>query len=454
MPDKNEIKQVGITIEYHDRQIAIFHSDEARYKIIAKGRRFGLTRGMANYTIERAITKPEKILWVDTTYMNIQRYIERYFIPILKDIPKYTWRWHKTKAEIEIDYNGQSLIDFKSAERPENIEGQGYSLVILNEAGIILKNRLLWIESIRPAMMDYEAEAIIGGTPKGKVGKHGEKHLFLELFERGTPPKSSPSDKGRTSLWKSYNFSSYDNPLLNPQEIDEMKSELPQYLIEQEVYGYFIDKAESEIIKAEWWKIIDTNDNGLNEWEKERVIGIYQSWDTAFKKNEENDYSVCTTWVITQSSYYLIDCFRDRLEFPDLKSRAVFQNDLYSPNCILIEDKASGQSLNQELKRKTRLPIKEIKPIGDKVARVNSVTPLFESGRVKVVRKEWTADVIRECSEFPGGEFDDVVDSITQFLNWAKVEIKESTLVTRVIHVRRKSASTSSVKKMRKKRIR
>ncbi len=79
-----------------------------------------------------------------------------------------------------------SVCDFRSADKPENIEGFGYELIILNEAGIILKNRRLWEESIRPMILDYKAKVIIGGTPKGKrVKKTNETHLFYELFQRG-----------------------------------------------------------------------------------------------------------------------------------------------------------------------------------------------------------------------------------------------------------------------------
>ena len=96
-------------------------------------------------------------------------------------------------------------------------------------------------------------------------------------------------------------------------------------------------------------------------------------------------------------------------------------NEIHNPNEILIEDKASGQSLIQEMQRETRLPIKAIKTDKDKIARVHAITPLIEAGKVLLpTEAAWLNDCIIECEDFPDGEFDDVVDSISQFLNYAK----------------------------------
>ena len=122
------------------------------------------------------------ILWVDTVYGNIERYVERYFIPTLKGLPKNLWKYRSNRNELRI---GNSVCDFRSADNPENIEGFGYALIVINEAGIVLKNRNLWSESILPMILDQKARVLIGGTPKGKTVKRTkEKHLFYELFER------------------------------------------------------------------------------------------------------------------------------------------------------------------------------------------------------------------------------------------------------------------------------
>jgi len=117
------------------------------------------------------------------------------------------------------------------------------------------------------------------------------------------------------------------------------------------------------------------------------------------------------------NAYYLIDMWKGRVEFPELKKKVVELYELHKVNEILIEDKASGQSLLQELQRNTRLPIKPIKVEQDKIARVHAVTPLIEAGRIFLpINKYWLKTFTDELEEFPNGEFDDVVDSMSQFL--------------------------------------
>jgi len=403
-------KQVSLDISYHDKQREIFDAPE-RFKVIAKGRRFGLTRGFANYVIEQMLNDVSPILWVDTIYGNIERYVERYFVPVLKGLPKNYWKYRGNRNELRI---GKSVCDFRSADNPENIEGFGYALIVVNEAGIVLKNRSLWNESILPMILDYKANVLIGGTPKGKtVKRSNEKHLFFELFEKGHSAKSQEQ-----SDWQSFNYSSYDNPLLDPNDIDELVKQISPALRDQEIYGKFVEKESSGIIKNNWWKYYE-NENDIY---RQQVFKKVQSWDTAFKKNQENDYSVCTTWVYTNTGFYLIDVWRGRVEFPELKRKVVELAKLHSVNEILIEDKASGQSLIQELQRNTILPIKAIKVENDKIARVHSVTPLIESGKVYLPKEaHWLKGFLDEMEEFPNGEFDDTVDSVSQFLNAMKV---------------------------------
>lgn len=395
-----------IKIDYHPNQKKIFFESDARFKIIAKGRRFGFTRGLANFVIDKMYNESlSPILWVDTTYSNIQRYFDRYFFPLLKPIDKNQWFFNRTRTELKLN---DTVCDFRSADRPENLEGFGYRLIILNEAGIILNDSSLWNESIRPMALDYQASVIIGGTPKGKRNKKGEQHLFFELFSRGNSGEPN---------WLSYNFSSYDNPLILKSEIDDLAKEISPALRDQEIFGKFIDSNTTAILKREWWKFKNCSD--INP---DNIIRIIQSWDTAFKKSEENDFSVCTTWFIMNDYYFLADLWRGRVEFPDLKRKFIELYEKFHPSEVLIEDKASGISLIQELESGTRIPVKKIKIDSDKVSRCHSITPLIEAGKVFIDNlADWKNDFIDECESFPEGQFDDRVDSVTQFLNYARV---------------------------------
>ncbi len=197
--------------------------------------------------------------------------------------------------------------------------------------------------------------------------------------------------------------------MIDKNEIDELVKEISPALRDQEVFGKFVDKETSGIIKSEWWRYY--NPEYITQ---KRILKKIQSWDTAFKDKEGNDFSVCTTWFITPDGFYLVNLWKDRVEFPELKKKCKELYKLYNPNEVLVEDKASGQSLIQEMKRGSRIPIKAIKVDTDKIARVHSVTPLIEAGKVYLPEGEvWVKDFIDECEEFPDGEFDDAVDSMS-----------------------------------------
>lgn len=146
---------------------------------------------------------------------------------------------------------------------------------------------------------------------------------------------------------------------------------------------------------------------------------IVQSWDTGLKAKEVNDPSVCTTWAETETGWYLLDVYRRRMEYPDLR-RAVESLALrWRPTTILIEDKASGQSVIQDLQRGTNLPVLPVEPRGDKVVRLLSVTAKIEAGRVWLPQvAAWLPELEAELEAFPNAVHDDQVDSLSQALSY------------------------------------
>lgn len=149
---------------------------------------------------------------------------------------------------------------------------------------------------------------------------------------------------------------------------------------------------------------------------------IIQSWDTANKANELNDFSVCTTWGILHKHFYLLDVFRRRLNYPDLKREVLDNMRKHRANTVLIEDKASGTQLIQELRGETYgIQPYEPPPGSDKVMRLHAQTGLFESGFVHLPASAlWLADYVNELTTFPGSKYDDQVDSTTQALAYMR----------------------------------
>jgi predicted phage terminase large subunit-like protein len=146
-----------------------------------------------------------------------------------------------------------------------------------------------------------------------------------------------------------------------------------------------------------------------------------QSWDTANKPSELADYSVCTTFGIKHKHFYLLNVLRKKFGYPDLKRAVVEQSRLFGPSVILIEDKASGTQLIQELREAGVSTVTCYKLEGDKIMRLNAQTGAMEGGFVHLPREaHWLADYLHELVTFPRGRYDDQVDSTAQALAWSK----------------------------------
>ena len=171
---------------------------------------------------------------------------------------------------------------------------------------------------------------------------------------------------------------------------------------------------EGSIIKREWWRV----------WDKPYIPPldhVIQSYDTAFLKKETADFSAITTWGVfrlnedSEPNLILLDAIKERLEFPELKRKALEQYTYWNPETVIIEAKASGLPLTYEL-RKMGIPVVNFTPSkgNDKHARVNAVAPLFESGQIWAPDQKFAEEVVEECAAFPYGDNDDLVDSMTQ----------------------------------------
>ena len=138
---------------------------------------------------------------------------------------------------------------------------------------------------------------------------------------------------------------------------------------------------------------------------------IVQSWDTANKPSELADYSVCTTWGLKGPDFYLLNVLRKKFSFPELKRAVVEQNELFRPQVILIEDKASGTQLIQELVAAGLSQVTGVKPEGDKVMRLHAQTAKIENGFVHLPDDaHWLVDYLSELTAFPASRYDDQVE--------------------------------------------
>jgi predicted phage terminase large subunit-like protein len=171
------------------------------------------------------------------------------------------------------------------------------------------------------------------------------------------------------------------------------------------------------LIKRTDWRVWEAEEPPTCEY-------VIQSWDTAHEVKTTSDYSACTTWGVWYNeednmspNLILLDAFKDRMTFPELKATALKHYNEWKPDACIIEKKAAGAPLIQELRR-MGIPIQEFTPSrgNDKIVRLNAIADLFTSGKVWAPDRRWARDVVEELAAFPAGEHDDFVDTTTQAL--------------------------------------
>jgi predicted phage terminase large subunit-like protein len=238
---------------------------------------------------------------------------------------------------------------------------------------------------------------LTGQVLKAAAQRGGEEWEVIEF------PAILPSGK---PLWPE--FWSFE-------ELDALRTELPNQKWQAQ-YQQSPTSESSAIVKREWWKVWEDDDPPYCDF-------TLMAWDTAFEKSNRADYSACTIWGVfyhpddvgqEQANLILLNAFRDRVEFPELKKMVIETYRDWEPDSVIIEKKASGAPLIYEL-RAMGIPVQEFTPVrgNDKITRLNAVSDLFASGRVWAPNRQWAEEVIDEVASFPSGEHDDYVDTVS-----------------------------------------
>ena len=302
------------------------------------------------------------------------------------------------------------------------VTGKGADLLIIDDPHSEQEG-----QSIDPSVFDKTYEWYTSG-PRQRLQPGGAIVIVMTRWHMrdltGKIIKSSTQREG-VDEWEVIEFPAImpsGNPLWpefwSLKELDALRNELPSSKWNSQ-YQQKPTAEEGALVKKEWWQI----------WEEDYPPPcdfVIQSWDTAFLKTERADYSACTTWGVfyapddqgrTRPNIILLDAYKERLEFPELKKVAYEMYIEAKPDAFIVEAKAAGTPLIFEL-RAMGIPVAEYTPTrgNDKIARVNAVADLFASGVVWCPETRFAADVVGEFAAFPAGEHDDLVDSSTQAL--------------------------------------
>ncbi len=290
-----------------------------------------------------------------------------------------------------------AVSDAKRAQATNWFDGTLSSRLDDKEKGVIIV-----------VMQRLQVEDLAGHV----LAKGGYEHLNL--------PAIAETESTIATSWTSAHHRRVGEPLhqgLTPQVLERTKAELGSFLFSAQ-YQQQPVPLDGALIKWGWFR---NYDEAPSAREQDRIV---QSWDTALTPGASADYSACTTWLARGNHYYLLDVTRVKLDFPSLRSRIITHYRDWGASTLLIERAGSGIGLIQELRRTPGAP----QPIAigvhkDKTSRLSAVSSMIEQGQVFLpTQTAWLDEFRAELLQFPNGRHDDQVDSLSQFLNWKRVQ--------------------------------
>jgi phage FluMu gp28-like protein len=297
-------------LDYQEK--ALYTKD--KYSCFVAGRQTGKTTAAVNWLIENLLDKDnESGLWVDVRNANIDKYVERYFYPILREV----WGlcdWNKQKKILRLPNN--SYIDFGSAENPEALEGFHYGFVVLNEAGLILKKSSLWHNTILP--MTKRAKVRFVGTPKGK-------NLFHTL----------------TLQYPTHRITAEESPLWDRRQLEAIQANTPELVWRQEFMAEFLE-GEGTVFRGIKKCVKEIKQLMKGEAGRHYVIGV----DLA----KSQDFTVITVIDEAKREVVCFDRF-NQLEWNYQKNKIyeVWQN--FNRGLVVIDSTGVGSPIFDDLRR-------------------------------------------------------------------------------------------------------
>ena len=395
-------------ISLHSRQEEVFY-DEARYKVVAAGRRFGKSF-LACVTLFVEASKTEKVrsdgevidLTMEKVYYVAPTFTQGKEIlwPLMKELGHdLIAQAYENEASLRL-LNGRT-IHIKGADRPDSLRGTGLSYVVLDEYAFMKEE--VWEMIISPQLARSEGGALFIGTPDGK-------NHFYELFNRGQDPLFTQ--------WRSWHFPSIDNPFLPKAEIEEARERMSAERFAQEMEASF-DTGAGVILTADMFHIVSdipyphdmyiaADLAGFEKVEGGRKMKKLDDHAIAVVANHALGWTICNIiygkWDTRETALRLVKSYRDYkpLKFGIEKGMAknavmpYLEDEMNRLNSYFrVEDLTHG---NQ---RKT-----------DRVAW--ALQGRAEKGRIGLLKGEWNRDFLQQAQDFPSKlAHDDLVDAVS-----------------------------------------
>ena len=376
----------------HEAQQTV-KDDEARWKILCAGRRFGKSRLGVQLCLEQALDGG-RVWWVAPTFA-IARVGWRDVVAAASEFPKDAGVNIKL-GDMEVTFPSGGSISVKSADNPQRLRGEGLNYLVMDEAAFVREET--WTEVLRPTLTENKGSALFISTPIGM------DNWFYHLWEKADTAED----------WARFQYPTVSNPIIDPKEVESAREDLGELVFAQEYLAEFISEG-AQIFRSSWFNYFKQGVGTIwadGKKYKESELQRFATVDLAVSTKESADYTVISVFGYhsEDDKLFMLDMFRDRVEAPDIVPQIERMVGIHNLEWVGIE-RAGYQLAIVQFARRQGIKIKELRADKDKRSRALPLSAKMERGQVYFPKdKDWILQVERELLTFPVGEHDDIVD--------------------------------------------
>ena len=369
--------------------------DESRFKVIAAGRRTGKSHLAAVSLILNALNEKQgKVFYVAPTQGQARDVMWSTIFDIAGDIIEKS---HVNNLEITLA--GGNTIYLKGADRPDTLRGVSLKHLVMDELAFMKPD--VWESILRPALADRKGSAIFIGTPEGR-------NHFYDLFIGG---RTWPD-------WNSFHFTSFDNPLVDPAEIEHARQTLPSFSFQQEFMASF-DARTSGFFDPDKFDFYDESKVEGEYYISVDLAGFKQVGQRKARKRDNS--AIAVTKVTGQGHWYVEDIIYGQWSLDETVQKIFQAVEKYRPRRVGIEKGIAQQAvmspLQDEMRRKARLFVIEQLTHGNqkKTDRIAwALAGRFENGLIHLKKGDWNERFVDEAANFPSAlVHDDLLDALS-----------------------------------------
>ena len=387
----------SLNVKLHTKQLEVFN-DKHRFKVVAAGRRFGKSRLAAWTLLIQALQSKEKdCFYVAPTFQQAKDIMWQ----MLKDLGhEVIAAAHENTAVLTL-INGRKIY-LKGSDRPDTLRGVGLAYIVLDEYADMRPT--VWEQILRPALADVQGGALFIGTPKGR-------NSFYELYKLG--------EDGKDPEWASFHYTSYDNPLIPPTEIEAAKRSMSSFAFRQEFMSSF-EAASRDLFKPEWIKYEEEEPKDGRFFVAVDLAGFINVDKESGNKNKKLDETAIAVVKVHQDGWWVADILHGRWDIQETCKQIMNAVVKYEPTTVAIE--------KGSLKNATLPYLSDLMRRHNRYFRIDDVTHgnqkktdrivwalqgRFENGKVSLNYGEWNNEFIDQLVNFPNSQLhDDLIDAL------------------------------------------